>query len=388
MATPAAKMTLAAQAATYDNVAIALQGGGALGAYQAGVYAALDEVGILPTRLSGISIGALNAAIIAGNPPERRVAQLRAFWNTISSAAPTDALVEQGAVPDAWRAGLDQLTALRAVAFGQPGFFHPRLFPPLGTGWGTSPDRVSWYDTRPLRDTLERLVDFDRLNDRRAPHVVISAVNVATGNFTRFDNRVQRLRPEHFMASGALPPGLPPIRIDGEYYWDGGIVSNTPLYEVLRDQPGCNTLVFQVDLWSTRGELPRDLADAAERRKEIQYASRTRFFTRLMRERQEQRCAMHELLALVPPAQRNHPAYRQLAAQAESTRTNVIHLIYTNKLPHAHGKDYDFNRANIHRHWQSGLADMRKTLAHPDWLALPTAEHPFVTHDVHRAEAH
>src|SRR5699024_4614848 len=192
---------------------------------------------------------------------------------------------------------------------------------------------------------------------------------------------------EHFMASGALPPGLPPVAIDGEYYWDGGVVSNTPLFEVLREYPGCDTLVFQVDLWSARGHLPRSLPDVAERSKEIQYSSRTRFFTEFMRRSQEQRRLLHDLMALVPADKRDTEAYRRAAAQQAATLTNVIHLIYSEKSSEGHFKDYEFSRPSMRQHWASGLADMRRTLEHPEWLDAPSPEHPFVTHDVHRKKA-
>ncbi|MFO1507155.1 MAG: patatin-like phospholipase family protein [Lysobacterales bacterium] len=385
-ATIAEATLLAERVSAYETVALALQGGGALGAYQAGIYEALDAAGIHPNRLSGISIGALNAAIIAGTPVDARVARLREFWETICDVSPVGRWLDEATLPAVVRDGLDGMSALRSVVAGQTGFFHPRLFPPVGLGLRTTPGHASWYDSSPLRATLERLVDFDRLNSPQAPHVVISAVNVRTGNFTRFDNWKQRLQVEHFMASGALPPGLPPVEIGGEFYWDGGVVSNTPLYEVLREHPGSDTLVFQVDLWSARGELPRDLADVAERHKEIQYSSRTRFFTEFMRDTQERQRLLHDLMALVPEDRRDTEAYRLAAEQAEATLTNVIHLIYRNKDSSGHFKDYDFRLGKMRRHWQAGLDDMRHTLAHPEWLAAPSPEHPFVTHDVHRIE--
>lgn len=383
-----AEPTIAQRLAAYDTVSLALQGGGALGSYQAGVYEALDEAGIRPNRLSGISIGALNAAIIAGNEPEQRVARLREFWETICSPSLTAWWPAPNVLPASWRDSLDQLFAWRTVVTGQTDFFRPRMFPPIGVGFDSTPDRASWYDTSPLRDTLLRLVDFDRLNDKRSPRVVVSAVNVRSGNFTHFDNRHQRLRAEHFMASGALPPGLPPVAIDGEYYWDGGVVSNTPLYEVLREYPGCDTLVFQVDLWNARGALPRNLPDVTERQKEIQYSSRTRFFTEFMRSTQDQRRLLHDLMALVPEERHTEPAYRRAEARQAVTLTNVVHLIYRDKSSEGHFKDYEFSRSSMHQHWASGCNDMRHTLAHPEWLDAPKPEQPFVTHDVHRIEQH
>ncbi len=375
-------------ASNYRTVALVLQGGGALGAYQAGVFEALDEVDLQPNRIAGISIGALNAAIIAGNAPGRRVERLREFWEIICRSPlwpglPAPPWVDRVAWPTSWLSGLSSVAAWRAMIEGQAGFFRPRLPPPF-MGAHATPGSVSWYDTAPLRSTLERLVDFDRLNDPRALRLAVGAVNVRTGNFAYFDNRKQRLRPEHFMASGALPPGFPAVEIDGEFYWDGGMVSNTPLYEVLSERPGCDTLVFQVDLWSAHGTLPRDLGELAERSKEIQYSSRTRLVTDFMRRSLEQQRLLHDVMALVPEDRHDDPVYRHAEARAAEALTNVIHLIYQNKSHEGHFKDYEFSAASMRSHWQSGLDDMRHTLAHPHWLAAPDPEHPFVTHDVHR----
>src|SRR5258708_21645329 len=245
----------------YDVVALVLQGGGALGAYQAGVYEGLHEAGIRPNWLAGISIGALNAAVIAGSPETERVDRLRQFWETIC-AAPVEWPTTEGlaaAMPFAFdlRSAQNSAAAMRALLQGQRGFFKPR-FPPPFLSLFTGDAATSFYDTMPLRDTLERLVDFDRLNSGDV-RVSVAAVNVRTGNLVYFDTAERRLRPEHFMASGALPPGFPAIEIDGEYYWDGGMVSNTPLSRVLSSEPRRDTLTFQVDLWSAKGRVPYDL---------------------------------------------------------------------------------------------------------------------------------
>jgi NTE family protein len=370
----------------YHTVALVLQGGGALGAYQAGVYQALAEADLQPTWLAGISIGALNAAIIAGNAPERRAERLREFWETIcrQPLLPAALAFDASAWPLLWQNGISGLAAWRALTEGQAGFFQPRLGPLLP--WHTSPASASWYDTAPLRATLERLADFDRINDARAMRVSVGAVNVRSGDFTYFDNTRDTLRPEHFMASAALPPGFPAVEIDGEFYWDGGMVSNTPLYKVLSDRPSRDTLVFQVDLWNARGNLPRDLVQVAERSKEIQYSSRTRLITEFMRRTQEHRRLLHDVMALVPEDRRNDPAWRRAVARSAAALTNVIHLIYRDKPYESHYKDYEFSAASMHGHWQSGLDDMRHTLAHPQWLVAPDPEDPFVTHDVHRGE--
>ncbi len=214
--------------------------------------------------------------------------------------------------------------------------------------------------------------------------VSVGAVNVRTGNFAYFDNTRQRLRAEHFMASGALPPGFPAVEIDGEYYWDGGLVSNTPLQEVLTAQPRRDALIFQVDLWSARGKLPHNLLDVAERQKDIQYSSRTRAITEVMREQQNYRRMLSELMALVPASKRNDPWYQRAADHACDARRNVIQLIYRDKSFEGNAKDYQFGLLTMHEHWTSGLDDIRDTLKHPKWLAMPGPERPFVTHDVHR----
>jgi NTE family protein len=248
--------------ASYDKkVALVLQGGGALGSYQAGVYEALSTSPYLPDWVAGISIGAINAAIIAGNPPEKRVARLKAFWEGITAPSSPWPISPGTMAGDHRRA-----SSLRALMFGQPGFFSPR--PPLH--WLPGAASTSYYDTRMLKDTLERLVDFDRINAREI-HFSVGAVNVRTGNFAYFDNTEMTIRPEHVMASGALPPGFPPVEIDGECYWDGGLVSNTPLQYVVEHIPRRSRLTFQVDLFHASGRQPTDLEEVSEREKDIRH---------------------------------------------------------------------------------------------------------------------
>ncbi|GHD60844.1 DUF3734 domain-containing protein [Jeongeupia chitinilytica] len=368
----------------YQVVALALQGGGALGAYQAGVYQGLAEAGLAPNWIAGISIGALNAAIIAGNPPETRVDQLRRFWETICAPplwppSPTAAL-RRNAVAEPLLGWLNGWEAWRALTEGQRGFFVPRA----ASAFASDPAHASFYDTSMLKQTLEEFVDFDRVNDPHRLRVSVGAVNVRTGNFVYFDNTRHTLRAEHFMASGALPPGFPAIEIDGEYYWDGGLVSNTPLAYVLSSEPGKQSLVFQVDLWSAGGALPDDLSKVMLRQKEIQYSSRTRMMTSQMSTTQQHRRLLRDLMALVPEQARDNAAYRRAAAYASDRRFNVIHLIYKDKECEGHYKDYQFGALSMHDHWQSGHADVGRSLARPGWLDIPDAETPFVTHDVHR----
>ena len=371
----------------YPVVALVLQGGGALGSYQAGVYEGLAEAGVQPNWTAGISIGALNTALIAGNPPERRVERLREFWEFICRQPwwPTlpapDASVE---LPDSMRAVIDSIEAARAVLEGQNGFFVPRPWFGLAS---QLPGQASFYDTRPLRATLERFADFDRINQAGEMRVSVGAVNVRNGNFTYFDNTERKLRPEHFMASGALPPGFPAVEVDGEFYWDGGLVSNTPLYYVLAKPPRQDALIFQIDLWSANGPVPRDLLQVAVRQKDIQYSSRTRMVTDVLMEEQQYRRLLHELIALLPESARSSEAYRQAEPLACTRRRNVIHLIYRDKPYESYQKDYQFGMLTMNEHWARGLTDIRATLAHHDWLEKPTAGQPFVTHDLHRGRA-
>lgn len=378
----------------FETVALVLQGGGALGSYQAGVFEGLADAGIEPDWLAGISIGALNAAVMAGNPPQMRVRRLREFWETICRPVPflppvevMQALVEN-ATPSA-RQVFSAFEAWRALVEGQRDFFTPRgILPWLGGKQGVT--QASFYDTTQLKATLERFVDFDRINAGPL-RVSVGAVNVRTGNFIYFDNTIgpahKRLRAEHFMASAALPPGFPAVEIDGEFYWDGGLVSNTPLSRVLETTPRRHTLVFQVDLWSASGALPENVYDALERQKEIQYSSRTRAVTDAGAEAKRYRRLLRELLQQVPEHVRlgNHwcRAAEQLASERQYA---VIQLIYKDKEWEGQSKDYEFSPQSMHEHWASGLLDIQRTLEHRSWLELPAPDKAFVTHDQHRAE--
>lgn len=376
----------------YETIALVLQGGGALGAYQAGVFQGLDEAGIAPNWLAGISIGALNTAVIAGNPPEKRVERLNEFWQTICQ--PNVSLemwpgMEQAfsGINDYMRGAMNAISATNTALRGQKGFFEPRFPSPL---WrhSSSPEDASLYSIHPLKSTLERLCDFDRINENASElRVSVGAVNLRTGNFTYFDNRKIKLRPEHFMASGALPPAFPAVEIDGEHYWDGGLVSNTPLAYVLESRPLEDTLAFQVDLWSARGAAPTNLEEVADRIKEIQYSSRTRMVTDQLRRAQNFRRLLQRMLDDLPKDVRDHAAYCKVAQElACNKRYNVIHLIYQDKAYESHYKDFDFSPASMQEHWHSGLEDIRSTLSTRHYLAMPDNESGFVTHDVHNRE--
>jgi NTE family protein len=376
----------------FKTVALVLQGGGALGSYQAGVAEGLMAAGIEPNWIAGISIGALNTAVIAGNPIETRVQRLREFWETICRPAafvpPVETMQQlvDRAGPDA-RKVFSGFEAWRAIVQGQRDFFTPRgLTPWLGGKQGIT--QASFYDTTQLKGTLERFVDFDRINagDMR---VSVGAVNVRTGNFEYFDNTSGpargAMRAEHFMASAALPPGFPAVEIGGEFYWDGGLVSNTPLSYVLRATPRRDTLTFQVDLWSARGPLPDNVYDVEERRKDIQYSSRTRAVTDMMADAQHYRRLLREVLEHVPAkARAADPWCRQAQEYACAHQYAVIHLIYQDKEWEGLSKDYEFSPQSMHEHWASGLLDIQQTLDHDEWLRLPPEGREFVTHDHHR----
>lgn len=355
---------------------LVLQGGGALGAYQGGVYEALASAGFAPAWVAGISIGAINAALIAGNPPETRLAALRAFWERASAALPFPAPFEDG-----WGRKLFNEAAAATVALtGVAGFFTPRWQMPWLALPG-SPAAISLYDTAPLRDTLLDLVDFDLLNDGPV-RFSVGAVNVLTGNFVYFDNRERRIGPEHVMASGALPPGFPPVVIDGEPYWDGGIVSNTPLQYVLDE---CHTdplLVFQVDLFSARGMMPRTLAEAVQREKDIRYSSRTRLNTDVHMRLAELESAVAQLVAKLPEAVRDDPAWATLTARPCSGPVTIMHLINRPEDYESQGKDYEFSRATLSGHWQAGLQDVTRSLASPRWHNRQPPRHGIATLDL------
>lgn len=386
--------TPAQSAKAYATVALVLQGGGALGAYQCGVYEALHAAGLRPSWFVGTSIGAINAAILAGNAPEQRVAHLHEFWDTICQpAGGADAIAAGvrawlGWMPpiDALDAWANSLGALGALLFGQQGFFNVRSQPPFLFADG-SPRATSFYDTAPLKATLERHVDFDRINARGGPRLTFGATEVETGNVRYFDSVRERIRPEHIMASGALPPAFPAVEIEGKHYWDGGLVSNTPLERVWEDTPRRDSLVLQVDVWSARGVLPRTVMDVLERQKDILYSSRTRLGTDAGARLQRMRRAISELLARVPVDQLDPALRKTLQPWTCDSVFNIVHLIYQTKRHEAEFKDYAFGLGTQRAHWVDGLADMQRTLEHPDFFVPPPRATGVATHDVHRIVA-
>lgn len=413
----------------FECIALLLQGGGALGAYQAGVYQALSEAKLHPDWVAGISIGAINSALIAGNPPETRVEKLRSFWELVSegpvwhrvpavadmvgqsardlvnhviamtamnmslwSGRPTAAHADELRVlcngfldhpffaspsnpalfrprGDVARGLTNQISAGLALAQGASGFFAPRPAIPWLQPAGTL-EATSYYDTAGLKGTLERLIDFDRINAGEM-RFSVGAVNVGTGNFVYFDNKSHTIGPEHVMASGALPPGFPAIEIEGEHYWDGGLVSNTPLQWVLESEPRQDTLAFQVDLWNSRGTFPRTMAEVATRQKEIQFSSRTRASSDHFRYVQKIRNTLSKLLERLPEDLKAGPEFAVLEPVACRKVYNLAQLIYRSKQYEGDSKDYEFSRASMEDHWRAGYHDTRRTLRHPEVLLRP-----------------
>ncbi len=345
-----------------EKIVLVLQGGGALGAYQAGAYETLCEAGQAPTWVAGTSIGAVNGAIIAGNPPERRVERLREFWERVSSRLLAWPLSND----DNSRRIFNETSAVLVAASGAPGFFDPRIPPAVLMPQGT-PEAISVYDTNPLRATLEELVDFDLLNSG-AVRLSVGAVQVLSGNMKYFDTEKMRIGPEHIMASGALPPGFPPIDIDGKPYWDGGLVSNTPLEFVLeKTGPRHDMVIFQIDLFSAKGCMPDNLFDVGQREKEIRYSSRTRLNTDIFREMQTIRRAIRHLRGKIPAEFGGNPDWQFLDGVSCDAAITIVLLIHRRAAYWTQSNDYEFSRYSMDEHWASGRADVERSLNHPAW---------------------
>lgn len=372
---------MATERPPFERIALILQGGGAFGSYQAGVYQALAEANLHPDWVAGVSIGAINSALIAGNPSERRVERLREFWETVSAPPLGVPYIPALEGSDEFTHSLvNQARSWGALVGGAPGFFRPRVPPPFLCPNG-APEALSFYDVAPLRATLERLVDFDLINTG-ALRFSVGAVNIRTGNFVYFDSTTHEIRPEHVMASGSLPPGFPPTEIEGEHYWDGGLVSNTPLEWVLDSRPGQDTLAFQIDLWSARGEFPRNLVESETRQKEIRYSSRTRLATNQFKKKQIFRRAAAHLLGKIPKELQQTPEAEMLALDADEKVYNLIQLIYHAKKYEGNSKDYEFSRRTMEEHWRSGYNDAVRTLRHPEVLQRPQGMDGVFTFDL------
>ena len=360
---------------------LVLQGGGALGSYQAGAFQALCAASFEPEWVAGISIGAINAAIIAGNEARHRVERLKEFWEMVSASVSWNPMLNG----DRSRSLFNETSAALIATFGVPGFFTPRI-PPAPLWPQGSPQALSYYDTAPLKKTLERLVDFDRINDLKC-RLSVGAVGITSGNFRYFDNvefkrEGKRIGPEHIMASGALPPGFPAVLIDGEYYWDGGIASNTPLDFVLDAETDRDLLIFQVDLFSARGRLPETLLEAAEREKDIRFSSRTRMNTDKNRQVHNARKAVLDLIGKLPDNLQHDPSVEYLRKVAKENTVTVVHLIYKSKNYETNSKDYDFSHVGMVEHWNAGVRDVHLSMRHKEWLEKPQSGETMVTYDL------
>lgn len=371
--------------AAVEKTVLVLQGGGALGAYQAGAYESLQAAARPIDWVAGISIGAINAAIICGNPAPLRVKALRRFWEGLTAERPGVPLVS-GTLA---RQLFNEWAADSVAAFGVNGFFRPRL--PVSSMWagmvpGWPAPNPSVYDTTPLRSTLLDVVDFDYLNDQ-GPRLSVGAVDVETGNFAYFDSGQTTITPEHVMASGALPPGFPAVLIGEKQYWDGGLVSNTPLQFVL-DSAGTEPLcIFQVDLFPARGALPATLAEVAQREKDIRFSSRTRLTTDRYRELAALRAAAWRLAEKLPDGLRDDPDLALLKSLGPPAPVALVQLIHRKQDAEGPSKDYEFSRLSMTEHWSAGHKDVDYILNHPEWRNRPIPAHGLQSFDLAKDRA-
>lgn len=343
-----------------DEIVYLFQGGGALGAFQVGVFHALEENGYAPDWMVGISIGSINSAIIAGNSPTNRLAKLYQFWDIITNHDTPGV----GASEKQLSFFLKQ-SAAEALLFGQQGFFVPRAINP----WflqKTKCTELSFYDTSPLRETLLEVIDFDYLNKANL-RLSIGAVDIESGRLKFFDNRKEKLTPEHIMASCALPPGFPAIEIEGRYYWDGGVYTNTPLICIINDLPHKNKLCFVVDLFDSPGVIPECMDDVLERQKDITYAGTLNtvlnfYDTQLLLQKKIANC-----IAKLPESMKNDPNIRELAKYGDDHNVHVAKIIYRPAPYEFHSKDYEFSNLSAKRHLADGYLNTKKMLANPNW---------------------
>ena len=358
------------------QVALVLQGGGALGAYQGGVYQALHEAGIEPDWIIGTSIGAINASVIAGNRPEERVNRLREFWKRVERAN------YWGAFP-AWAGVADALASWMTLTSGISGFFEPHTRAFQGAHVHLGPDHAGYYSTEPLRKTLEELVDFELLNGG-ATRLTVGAAHVRTGAMHYFDSRDMALTANHVMASGALPPAFPAIRIGGELYWDGGILSNTPTERIFDDDPRRNGLIFAVHLWNPTGPEPETIWQILNRHKDIQYSSRIANYIVRQRQTHKLRHVISEFLKFVPEEAKQRPEVKTLAAYSCRTRMHVVRLLAPRLENESHIKDIDFSPAGIRMRWEAGYADTVDALERQPWLGEWDPLEGVILHEPHK----
>lgn len=340
------------------QVVLVLQGGGALGAYQAGVFQGLSEAGIQPDWVVGTSIGAINAALIAGNKAADRLDRLKEFWRRVTNRSPLRA---------PWMSLFgNALANFGVLAQGVPGFFQPNPSALWGIHYPAGPGLAAYYGTDPLKDTLSDLIDIERLNSG-AMRVTVGAVNVKSGEMRYFDSRDMPLTCAHVMASGALPPAFPAIEIDGEFYWDGGIYSNTPIEVVFDDKPRRDGLIFSVNMWQPSGPAPETLWQVMGRQKDIQYSSRGLSHVARQQQLHRLRHVIRELAERLPPEQANDPAVKELASYGCGTTMHLVRLLAPRLDNEDHTKDIDFTANGINTRWQAGYDYVRQVIAEKPW---------------------
>ena len=360
------------------RIVLVLQGGGALGAYQAGVYQALHEHDLAPDWIVGTSIGAINAALLAGNTKENRLTRLRQFWERVSHRDNID----MNLVSDEQRRSNIWLATLDTVLRGVPGFFKPRLFSLFPAGMAVKPEEASYYDTGELARTLDELVDFDYLNAPGGMRLTVNALKVKCGSLAQFDSSERPIGADHIRASGALPPGFPAVRLDdGELYWDGGLYSNTPLETVLDDLPHVDTLVFMVDLWSADGPEPTTLDEVQTRQKDVMFASRSKRHIEEYVETHKMQAKLRELYAALPEREKQLQEAELKALGCDSTM-HIVRLPYAGRDWHMAAKDINFSKGSIEWRWEQGYQDGLRAVKAAGWLAFVTEDTPLVVHEL------
>ena len=361
------------------QVVLVLQGGGALGAYQLGVYQALHEAGIEPDWVVGTSIGAINGALIAGNPPDKRMERLHEFWDRMELKKSSPFTSGFGLFGNA-------LTNATTTAFGIPGFFAPNPLALLGQKNKLGIEKASYYSTQPLRATLTHLVDFDYLQSKKT-RLTVGAVNANTGAMRYFDSRTEHLSVEHIMASGALPPAFPAIRIDGEPYWDGGIYSNTPVEVVFDDNPRRDSTIFTIQLWNPEGPEPESLWAINERQKDIQFSSRANSHIAKQQQIHNLRHIIRELALQMPEKLRTSKAVKELTAWGCGTTMHVVRMLGPRVEGEDSSKDIDFTHQGISARWQAGLNDAERVIAAAPWRQSVHSQDGVVIHNFEHGHA-
>ncbi|MES2160689.1 MAG: patatin-like phospholipase family protein [Pseudomonadota bacterium] len=360
------------------RVVLVLQGGGALGAYQAGVFQAMHEHGLAPDWIVGTSIGAINAAILAGNPHETRLSRLKEFWDGVAHRDSYD----MTRVPDTQRRSNVLLQTWDTVMRGVPGFFKPRFMSLFPMGTAVAPEQASFYDTSELGETLERLIDFDYLNAPGGMRLTVNALKVTCGTLRSFDNREQKLCADHVRASGALPPGFPPVRIDGDLYWDGGLYSNTPLETVLDDNEHVDTLCFMVDLWNADGPEPTTLDGVQTRQKDVTFASRSARHLQDYVATHKLKQKLRALYAELPERAQSEQGREDLAGLGGDSTLHVVRLAYAGRDWNMAAKDINFSKGSIEWRWEQGYQDALRAITAAGWLSFVTEDTPLVVHEL------